>query len=128
MRQRSYTQKKRDLAHLTIGFEEKEITVAVMSLANNKASEPDGIPNEFIKRFWEVIKGDIIQMFNSFYSGQLDLKEINCANVIMIPKKDMATTVGDYRPISVINLISKVISKLLANRLAKELPKMISPF
>lgn len=66
-------------------------------------------------------------MVQQFYCNNLDLKEINRANMIMIHKKDVPEGAGDFRPISVINLIPKLISKLLANRLSYKLSQLISP-
>lgn len=56
----------------------------------------------------------------------MDLSCINQANIIMIPKKEVSKRVGDYRPISVMNAIPKLISKILANRLRLVLPDLIS--
>lgn len=44
----------------------------------------------------------------------------------MIPKKDNATSITDYRPISLIGCVYKVLSKILANRLSKVLDNIIS--
>ncbi|XP_078150908.1 uncharacterized protein LOC144546241 [Carex rostrata] len=93
-----------DLTSLDHPFSELEIQFAVASLAANKASGPDGLPNEFIKTFWPLVKGDIIQAFHQFYNGRLDLREINRANINMIPKIDSPTDAKDFRPISIINL------------------------
>ena len=65
-------------------------------------------------------------MFDQFYKGELDLKPINESNIIFIPKTDTPLTTADYRPISVINLIPKLISKVLSNRLRVVLPDLIS--
>jgi hypothetical protein len=46
--------------------------------------------------------------------------------VVLIPKKDNPRVVSDYRPISLTHSFAKIISKLLANRLAPELEKLIS--
>lgn len=73
------------------------------------------------------MKQFIVSMVQKFYSNNLDLKGINRANLVMIPKKEVAEGVGDFRPISVINVIPKIISKLLAIRLAYKLPDLISP-
>ncbi|XP_073355066.1 uncharacterized protein [Aegilops tauschii subsp. strangulata] len=51
---------------------------------------------------------------------------INSANIIVLPKKADARVVGDYRPISLIHSLSKIFSKLLANRLALILPTLVS--
>jgi hypothetical protein len=51
---------------------------------------------------------------------------VNSANIILIPKKTDASRVGDYRPISLIHSLSKIFSKLLANRLASYLPDLVS--
>jgi Reverse transcriptase (RNA-dependent DNA polymerase) len=72
-----------------------------------------------------MVKADFLQLFDRFHAHNLDLKEINRANIIMIPKKEGPKTVSDFRPISVINLFSKLLSKVLANRLSTLLPKLI---
>lgn len=100
--------------------------MAVMQLGRNKSLGPDGIPSEFFQLYWSEIKPYILNMVQDFYRGTLDLKAVNHANIIMIAKKEAAERVGDYRPISVINIIPKLISKLLANRLKNKLPDLIS--
>jgi hypothetical protein len=55
-----------------------------------------------------------------------DFRLLNSANIVLIPKKPDALTVGDYRPISLIHNIAKIFSKLLANRLAPLLNTLIS--
>lgn len=115
-----------NLQHLAAPFSEIEIEHAVNSLASNKVCGPDGLPNEFVKKFWPLLKGDILTAFHKFSLGQLDLAETNRANIIMIPKHDSPVSTSDYRPISIINLIPKLISKLLATRLSGVLPELIS--
>lgn len=66
-------------------------------------------------------------MITGFHDHHLDLTQVNQAGVIMIPKIDAPKTVTDYRPISIINVIPKFISKILANQLRKVLPDLISP-
>lgn len=63
-----------------------------------------------------------------FFDRQLDMTEINLANIVMIPKTTNPTTVGEFRPISIINLIPKLISKIMANRLRGSLPGLISQY
>lgn len=108
-------------------FTELEIEIAVRQLARNKASSPNGLPDEFLQMHWHVIKGDFISIVQSFYEHSIDLTDINQANIIMIPKKLVSEKVGDFRPISVMNSVPKLISKILANWLRGLLPSLISP-
>lgn len=114
------------LAQLQDPFTENVVQRAVNMLAGNKASGPDGLPNEFLRTFWPKLKGEIMEIMKGFYDNSLDLSQVNRANVVMIPKKESPVSVGDYRPISVINLIPKLISKVLANRLKEWMPDLIS--
>jgi hypothetical protein len=64
---------------------------------------------------------------NQFYTmNQQGLYFLNQANVVLIPKKPNAERIGDFMPISLIHSFGKIVSKLLANRLALELGKSIS--
>lgn len=119
---------QQDLSYLQNPFSEGEVERAVRQLAKNKASGPDGLPNEFAQIYWEEVKDEIMDLIIAFYNHVLDLKPINRGNVIMIPKKEGANSVHDFRPISVINLVPKIISKMLANRLRRALPDLISPY
>lgn len=116
-----------DLSFLGQPFTQVEIEVAVTQLASNKASGPDGLPNEFLKMHWNSIKDDVFTMVQAFYDHRLDLAPINRANIILIQKKETPRRVEDYRPISVINAVPKLISKILANRLRGVLSDLISP-
>jgi mannosylglycoprotein endo-beta-mannosidase len=54
------------------------------------------------------------------------LELINQANIVLLPKKNDATHLSDFRPISLINSLAKIITKLLADRLAPRLDKLVS--
>lgn len=115
-----------DLRHLAEPFTLEELDIAVRQLSNNKASGADGLPNEFLKLHWNDLKMQVLDMMGKFYDSTLNLQPYNEANIIMIPKKDPTVTTSDFRPISVINLIPKFISKVLSNRLRSVLPDLIS--
>jgi len=105
----------------------QEIKDAVFSLPSVKAPGPDGFIGAFFKSCWDIIKNDVINAI--IHMSQLRtscVHLINSANIILIPKKNEATTVGDYRPISLIHSLSKIFSKILANRLAPILPDIVS--
>ena len=84
----------------------------------DKAPGPDGFTDAFLKSCWDIIKNDIMEAANTFHCLRTsNLLLINSANIILIPKKDGANTVGDLWPISLIHSFVKVITKALALRL-----------
>lgn len=115
-----------ELHSLVVPFQEEEVKAAVMGLAKGKASGPNGLPSEFLQIYWDDMKTEIISITEDFFHHRSDLRPVNQANIVMIAKKDGPETVHDYRPISILSLIPKVISKVLANRLRQALPDLIS--
>lgn len=65
-------------------------------------------------------------ILEGFHMGTTNLHDLNRANITMIPKNEGANEVGDFRPISIINLIPKILTKILATRLSRFLPDLIS--
>lgn len=116
-----------DLQSLQDPFTVGEIDRAVRRLAKHKASGPDGLPNEFLQTQWPALRDAVIPILHGFYDHSIDLQQLNRAHLIMIPKTDLANRVDQFRPISVLNLIPKLISKILADRLRAFLPDLISP-
>ncbi|XP_026407200.1 uncharacterized protein LOC113302475 [Papaver somniferum] len=67
-------------------------------------------------------------MVTSFFTTGFILREINATFISLIPKIEFPQSASDYRPINLSNIVYKMISKTLANRLKVLLPKIISPF
>lgn len=76
-----------ELDSLQSQFSQEEILQAVCQLANNKAFGPDWLTNEFVKHYWEIINKDILEIFDRFYNHDIDLSELNKANIVMVAKK-----------------------------------------
>jgi hypothetical protein len=108
-------------------FTESEIERAVKNLPNEKAPGPDGFTNDFYKCCWQIIKADVFNAFQAFYNqhcGAFDC--LNRAQVVLIPKVEVATDPKDYRPISLIHSFAKLLTKVLAMRLSVYIDKLIS--
>jgi len=96
-------------------------------MPGDKAPEPDGFTGLFFKECWEIIEYDLTAAFNQLYNMNaqgFDL--LNSANIFLLPKKMDAAKVDDYRPISLIHSITKIFSKLFANRLSSHLNTLVS--
>jgi hypothetical protein len=111
---------------LTAPFTIEEITLVVFSLNHNSAPGPDGIPAEFFQDFWEIIHNDLWNLFKDFYDGVLDIKRLNFGLVTLIPKIDNPTDMRNVRPICLLNVCYKIITKVLTNRLASCITTVIS--
>jgi hypothetical protein len=107
-------------------FEEKEVWDVIRELNGDKAPGPDGFTMAFFQKCWDILKYDIMAVFAEFHSRGKFEKSFNATFVYLIPKKTGAMEVKDFRPISLIGGIYKIISKVLANRFKSVLGKIIS--
>jgi hypothetical protein len=86
-------------------------------MSNDKAPRLDGFNGLFIKKFWYLVKHQFYDLCNAFYNGNLDLSCLNTAFITLIPKVNSPTTTANFRPISLVSMAMKILTKLLANRL-----------
>ncbi|WVZ94534.1 hypothetical protein U9M48_040415, partial [Paspalum notatum var. saurae] len=108
-------------------FSEEEVWSVVRELPSDKALGPDGFTGLFFKSAWSVIKSDIKQVFNAFWS--LDTRSLyllNDAYLILLRKKPDAVEIKDFRSTSLIHSISKLLTKVLSVRLAPKLKDIVS--
>ena len=108
-------------------FSEQEIREAVFQMEHNKAPGPDGFPAEFYQVFWEVIKKDLLALFSDFYEEKLPLFCLNFGVISLIPKKNDAKKIQQYRPICVLNVSFKIFTKVGTNRINKVAQSVIQP-
>ena len=107
-----------DLSGLDDPFIEVEIHKAIKEMPIDKAPGPDGFTGKFFKSCWDIIKNDVVAAFNALHdSRNTHFNLLNSANVVLIPKKEGAEGIGDYRPISLVHGFGKIFSKVLAIRL-----------
>ncbi|XP_019163544.1 PREDICTED: uncharacterized protein LOC109159890 [Ipomoea nil] len=109
-------------------FTVDDVREALFSMSPDKSPGPDGFNPAFFQHFWSEIGPDISAfILNLLTTGDDFPVGFNDAYVTLIPKKSSPTTMGDLRPIALCNVIYKVLSKMLANRLKEVLDKVISP-
>ncbi|GKV40368.1 hypothetical protein SLEP1_g48023 [Rubroshorea leprosula] len=110
---------------LTSPFSEEEIRKAVWDCGCSKAPGLDGFNFLFFIRMWEVIKKDIVDFVQEFHKNGRLVAGSNVSFITLIPKVCNPQKIEDYRPISLIGAMYKIIAKLLANRLNLVIPDVI---
>lgn len=92
-----------------------------------KAPGPDGYIGCFFRASWETVKETVFAVFQKIYTlNALHLNKINIANIILLPKKDQAMEIAEFRPISLIHNIVKILSNMLSLRLSTYMDNLIS--
>ncbi|GKE77598.1 hypothetical protein Tco_1543718 [Tanacetum coccineum] len=94
-----------------------EIKRAVWDCGTDKSSGPDGFTFGFYRRFWKIIENDVYDAVKYFFTYGNIPKGCNSSFIALIPKILDANMVKDFRPISLIGSLYKIIAKILANRL-----------
>ena len=79
----------------------------------------------FIRKIREVVEVDIQQIVSNFFSSGHLPRSLNMTWVTLIPKFEGAQDMKDYRPISIVGSIYKIISKVLARKLRKLLGRLV---
>ncbi|KAM0042665.1 putative RNA-directed DNA polymerase [Helianthus debilis subsp. tardiflorus] len=111
---------------LTDPFTKEEIKDAVFDCGSDKAPGPDGFNFYFLKHFWAFFEEDFFELMRSFYEHGTISSGCSTAFITLIPKIKSPLGLKDYRPITLVGIISKVISKILANRMKKVMGLVIS--
>ncbi|CAO2192714.1 unnamed protein product [Urochloa humidicola] len=107
-------------------FSDDEISTALFQIGPLKAPGPDGFPARFFQRNWELLGEDIIRAVKIFFEEGRMPEGVNDTAIVLIPKVQHPETLKDYRPISLCNVVYKVVSKCLVNRLRPLLGDLIS--
>ena len=69
---------------------------------------------------------DVLAVFDEFYQHSKFEKSLNATFIALIPKKNGASNIRDFRPISLVGSVYKILAKVLANRLKEVLDQLIS--
>ncbi|RVX19375.1 putative ribonuclease H protein [Vitis vinifera] len=92
----------------------------------DKALGPDGFTMAFWLFSWDLVKAEIMGFFKEFHERGRFVKSLNATFLVLVPKRGGAEDLKDFRPISLVGSLYKLLAKVLANRIKKVLGKVIS--
>ena len=113
-------------AELLKPFAEAEVQLVLKQMDANTAPGSDGLPPLFYKQFWGKIGQEVTKAVLSVLNIGNIPTNLNHTFITLIPKVQSPVKVSEFRPISLSNVLYKLIAEVLANRLKPLLPKLIS--
>jgi hypothetical protein len=92
----------------------------------DKSPGPDGFNPAFFQNFWHLCGDEVFVAAKDWLQRGYFPSSLNETNICLIPKCDSLKSMKEFRPISLCNVLYKMVSKLLANRLKLVIDKCIS--
>ena len=95
-------------------------------MEGDKAPGPNGYTMAFFRNCWRVVEADVMAIFKHFHRYSVFEMSLNASFLTLIPKNPNAVNIMEFRPISLVGSVYKLLSKVLANRLRVVLDCLIS--
>lgn len=108
-------------------FTEAEVETALGQMHPLKSPGPNVFSACFYQASWPTVRVEVCRAVLDFLNHECFDDSINATNIVLISKKKNPIRITEYRPISLCNVIYKLIAKVLANRLKQVLVHIISP-
>ena len=96
------------------------------ALNGDKAPGPNGFSTEFWIFSWDIVKKDIMELFKDFHLRGKFVKSLNSTFLALIPKKEGVENLKDFKPISLVGSLYKLLAKVLANKLKKVMSSLVN--
>lgn len=90
-----------------------------------KAPGPDGLLTMFYQKYWRIVSPEVQEMVLNILNNNASPAEVNKTFLVLIPKGKNPYSPKDYRPISLCNVVMKIITKVVANRIKHTLPDVV---
>eukprot|EP00253_Pinus_taeda_P032768 PITA_32768 len=117
---------REDNYNLNRPVNEQEVNEVIREMQNGKAHGPNGFNVDFFKECWNIVKQDILDVVDDSRKSKIVLKALNTSFIALIPKQENAMTLDRFIPIALCNVVYKIFSKIIANRLKPLLLTLVS--
>ena len=121
---RTVTRENNEMLLKSVSMQEVEEVIHQMAIG--KAPGPDGFTLNFFHHFWDLIKEEVLEIVEESRNKRGIFKDFNATFLTLIPKEVGVDSPDKFRPIALCNVIYKIISKVIANRLKPIVPSLIS--
>lgn len=115
-----------DLDVLEGAFNDLEIREAIF-MGPLKAPSPNGLQPIFFHSQWDIIGPSVCELVHQVYSNPDMIRGLNETLVVLIPKVQQSKTLKQFRPISLCNVVYKIVNKVIANRMRCHMASIIAP-
>ncbi|XP_057779546.1 uncharacterized protein LOC130998129 [Salvia miltiorrhiza] len=112
-------------SELTKDFHIDEFRSALFQMHPDKSPGPDGLNPKFYQSCWNVVGEDVFKSCSTWLSDGMFPDGLNHTLISLIPKVDSPANMKELRPIALCNVLYKIVSKVLCNRLRHVLPDLI---
>ncbi|CAI5976173.1 unnamed protein product [Closterium sp. NIES-65] len=104
----------------------EEVKLAIQQLPCGKAPGLDGLPKELLEENWDLLGSCFMAFVKDFERSAVLTEQFMTAVTILLHKKGDKSMLENYRPITLLSATYKIVAKVLANRIKKVLPSVIS--
>lgn len=115
------------LLQLYSSYPNREIYTVIMSMNPLKALGPDGLQAVFYQKAWTMVGPSVSEYVRCILEGEEMLEPVSEDLVVLIPQVDSPSLITQFQPISLCNVIYKLVTKVLVNKIKHVLGDIVSP-
>ena len=113
-------------SELSRAFTREEVVYALKQLHPLKSPGPNGMLALFFQKYWSIVGTNVSNMVLNVLNSSMSLSDLNRTNIALVPKTNNPQRMTEFWPISLCNVVYKLVSKTLANHHKAILPYIIS--